>query len=353
MTHKFRRCGIVLLLIAAPIALSGCLEPPSSYANANPGVDVPDPAMVPFGNVFGAFVQVLGTFSCGRGPCGGAGSIPRNIPTYTLDYPPAGQSQQVPTDALPGFLPAGTTLSWSPSVIALGSRYVMAYTAVQNNRGACIREATAANAYGPYTSTGFFYCSSSAAHGFLDPQIFLDSTTGYVYLLFSDQSFNSAGVPCGDGPDSKLWIVKMSSNGLSVTGSPVPLLTWSQADSIENLSNLGTSACLENPQIMNDANNSYDLLFSIGSYNQGNPVGSTYHTGEVPCTELNATSNGCGIDPTGGSVMINPGGGATTLATNDPAGNYLMYANYLNGLRNDYVGGPTKNCNPNVGSGCD
>jgi hypothetical protein len=192
----------------------------------------------------------------------------------------------------------------------------------------------------------------SLAHGFLDPQIFQDKTTGDVWLLFSDQAF-SGTTPCGDGPDSSLWMVQLNSTGLSVTGSPIELLTWSQASSIKNLpSSLGSAACLENPNVLNDANNNYDLLFSIGTYNGGSPEGSTYVTGEVACLALNDSSSGCGVDPSGGSVLIKPGGGASTLNTSDPSGNYLIYANYVSGLRNDFVGGPTTNCNPATTS-CD
>jgi hypothetical protein len=144
----------------------------------------------------------------------------------------------------------------------------------------------------------------------------------------------------------------MASNGLSVTGSPTELLTWAQAASIKNLGAVGSAACVENPNIVNDANNNYDLLFSIGTYNGGTPEGGQYYTGEVACLNLNDSSSGCGYNPSGGSVVIKPGGGASTLTTGDPSGNYLMFANYVSGLRNDYVGGPTTNCNPGTTS-CD
>lgn len=312
--------------------------------------------MIAFGNVFGAFTQVLGTESCltmtYSVPCAN-GTQPTNIPTYTLLYPPVGHSQQIPTNALPPpYHLSTTTNSWSPSVIELDGLYVMAYTAIQSNRSACIGEAYSSVPYGPYTDTGFLFCSVSTAHGFLDPQLFQDTTTGDVYLLFSDQSFGPTGTPCDDGPDSSLWIVQMSSNGLSVTGSDTELLTWSQADSIQHLPNLGGSACLENPNIVNDPNNDYDLLFSIGTYNGGTPEGSQYVTGEVACLGLSDAASGCGINPAAGSALINPGGGASTLYTNAPSGNYLMYANYVSGLRNDYVGGPTTDCDPITNNSC-
>ena len=350
---RLRNVGLIALLAAAPIIFSSCLEPPGSYSPANPGIDEPDPAMQPFGNAFGAFTQVIGGESCVTVPCA-QGIIPDNFPTYTLLYPPAGHSTQNPTDAMPGphFLKSDTS-SWAPSVIQLNGLYVLAYGANQNNRLSCIGEAYATNPYGPYTDTGFLYCSISTVHGFLDPQLFKDSRTGNVWMLFSDQAF-SGPTPCGNGPDSSLWIVQMTSNGLSVSGSPVELLTWAQADSIQGLPYLGTAACVENPNIVNDVNNNYDLLFSIGTYNQGNPQGNTYVTGEVACLNLNDSASGCGYDPSGGGTVINPsngstslgGGGASTLTTGDPAGNYLMYAQYINGLRNDNVGGPTTNCNP-------
>jgi len=160
---------------------------------------------------------------------------------------------------------------------------------------------------------------------------------------------NGAGVPCGDGPDSKLWIQPLNSTGLSWSGSPIELFTWGEAEQIQGLPGSpfpGTQACLENPQLVNDQDNEYDLTFSMGTYTSN----ATYVTGEVACLALNNTTGGCDVEPTGGGVLISNGGGASTLNTGDPSTNYLIYAKWNTNvtLREDWVG-PTHSCDPNPG----
>jgi hypothetical protein len=116
------------------------------------------------------------------------------------------------------------------------------------------------------------------------------------------------------GPNSKLWVIQLTTDGLTTIGSPEVLLEWSQAVQIENLdtSSLGTTPCLENPQLVLDPYNTYDLMFSIGTWISNR----TYFTGEVGCPALNYTASGCGIDPEDGSVFTtDTGGGASTWTT--------------------------------------
>jgi hypothetical protein len=333
-----------MLLAVLALVLSGCLQPPTSYSSANPNYDVPDPAMT--GEEVGSTVwtQVFGTTSCGTAcPHNQLPTI--NIPTYAIPYPPTGSSAQVPSEALKK-LPSGVAFSWAPSVTYLGGQWVMLYVQIFGTHAGCIGEATSTDGV-HFTHNSFQYCSpddlpQDGSHGYLDPSFFVDNS-GNVYMLFSEEwPGGSPSVACDDGPNSRLWIVPLASNGLSASGSPTDLLDWDEADSIQALpSNLGPGACLENPQLVNDPNNGYDLLFSIGTYSSN----STYVTGEVACTALNDTSGGCGIDDEGGSVLITPGGGASTLQTATPSGNYLIYAKWDSNVRDDYVG-PSTECNP-------
>jgi len=226
----------------------------------------------------------------------------------------------------------------------VGGQYLMFYVGVRSGgKQPCIRSAKSSDGIN-FKEAGLTLCSPAPmTNGYYDPSIFID-TNGDIYLLFSEEWSG-----CGGGPDSKLWIQQLSSNGLSLVGSATELFDWSQAIQIVGLpSNLGSSPCLENPQMVTDVDNYHDLTFSIGTWE----VNSQYVTGEVPCDELNNTSSGCGWAPQDGGVLITPGGGASTLTTGDPSSNYLIYAKWTTagassgGVRQDWTG-PTHSCNPN------
>ena len=354
--RRIVRVRFLALFVGVPIILASCMMPPGNNQAANPNVDVPDPTMITYGNIFGEFIDVYGTGSCGEVPCMGFPTL--NIPSYSDTYPPAGQAETAPVEALPGPLGINWFLTWSPSVIYTGGEYVMAMTVLLNSSQACIGFAISTQAFYSFTAQpSYLQCLPyGPAAGLLDPQFFLDSSTGDLYLLFSIQvgpRCTNGGAAAGTG--SSLWVERMSSSGLGVQSgtNPQELLSWSQAASIKSLppvKDLGSTPCLENPNIINDANSSggnpYDLLFSIGTWKQS----GTYYTGEVDCGALNDTNLGCGLDPSGGAVFNNQGGGASTLFTNSSSGNYVMYSplTFVDGIpfRADWVGGPTVNCDP-------
>lgn len=353
------RVSLIVLLVAVPILVASCMLPPSSYEVANPNVDVPDPAMITYTDNYGGFTQVYGSSSCGVAPpCAFLPTI--FIPSYAETDPPTSQPQAVPFDALPS-PPATTFLTWAPSVIYAGGEYVMAYGDYFDDTQVCLGFAVSQYAYTGFTALpSSVLCSPYGSQvNWLDPQFFFDTSTQQLYLLFSQEikpgcsgGLDSSGNPLPPGPGSSLWMIPMSSNGLTQTGGYTLMLTWAQATAIKNLnlSSLGTTACLENPNILNDPNDSggnpYDLLFSIGTWNQAN----SYFTGEVDCGELDNTNVGCGLDPGGGAVFNANGGGTSTLNTSSPAGNYVMYTPLTfigqTPFRVDWVGGPTSYCDP-------
>ena len=358
---------VVLLSIGVPLLFSSCLEPPAggyhlalqgtscteNVNGTNPvavdcAIDEPDPSLQPFGNIFGAFTQVYGSGGCGAYQCMGFAYPIFRIPTYTLLYPPVPTTGNVTvTDALcdgAGTCQMTSGFTWAPTTIYVGGQYVMAF-ANPNTGHNCIVEATSSDGF-HYTLRAFQLCSSNPSSSWLiDPQFFLDNSSGQLYLLYSDE-LQSA---CLGGPGSAIYIVPMSSNGLTPAGNPTELLDWNEADAVQFLpSNLGTTPCLENPNIINDSTggwNPYDLMFSIGQYNLYG--GSTYVTGEVDCLALNDTGTGCGVDPGAGSLLVGEGG-TTTLNTSNASSNYLMYAQGIFGLRQDFVGGPTTRCDPST-----
>ncbi len=353
LRHLFtRRARLVALLVGIPVLLAACMLPPGSYQVANPNVDVPDPAMITYTDIFGEFTQVYGSSSCGVAPpCAFLPNI--HVPSYAETAPPSAQPQAVPVDALPS-PQANTVFTWAPSVISAGGQYVMAFGDYFTSGQVCLGFAVSANAYTGFTAVpASTRCSPyGTSVNWLDPQFFRDSATGRLYLLFSQEIQPGCTGGGASGTGSSLWIVPMTSDGLSTNGGFTLLLTWAQATAIKGLNqgSLGGTACLENPNILNDPNqsggNPYDLLFSIGTWKQPN----SYFTGEVDCGQLDNTNVGCGVDPGGGAVFNQNGGGTSSWNTASPVGNYVMYTplTFINGepFRVDWVGGPTSYCDP-------
>jgi Glycosyl hydrolases family 43 len=332
MQNRFRKVAVFFALGGAAVAMSGCLMPPSSQntVRAFPNTNIPDPTMVPEHGGGVSWTEVFGGSADGK-----------NVPMYTLPNPPNAAWTGPVEEALATMpsTPYKTQAIWAPSVMFIGGRYLMMYSEYFDNlsRANCIGEATSTDGLN-FTPTSFYLCSPDYTHGYLDPSLFVD-LNGNIYFTFSEQ-WNSCGGPSGGG--SQLWVWQLNSNGTSPVGSPTLLLTWAQATQVKGLpSSLGNTPCLENPQLDLDPYNTYDLLFSIGTWNSN----ATEVSGEVACGALNDSSSGCGIDPSGGAVLENPGGGASTLTTGYPDGNYLIWDKWVGSNREDYVG-PTSGCNP-------
>jgi hypothetical protein len=133
------RVPIVILVLALVTLLTGCLVPPvPPLAATNPGYDVPDPAMVPEAFYPALWTQVYGTNSCGSVECPSGTNPTIHIPTYSIAYPPAGDSSQRVSNALPSY-PAGTSVysSWSPTVMYIDGRFLMYYTARYKEHDSC------------------------------------------------------------------------------------------------------------------------------------------------------------------------------------------------------------------------
>jgi Glycosyl hydrolases family 43 len=180
------------------------------------------------------------------------------------------------TDALPtlpGWAIAGNT--WAPSVahVASTGQFVMYYVAQRRSDGdECIGRAVATAPLGPYVddSTAPVVCqdgqSSAAADGTanyggsIDPDIFIDN--GSATLLWKSDG-NHVGI------DSYIWSQPLSTNLLTLQGSPVPIMDADQA---------WQDGIVEGPDMVDHDGTDY-LFYS------GNDEGSaSYAIGYAVCT---------------------------------------------------------------------
>ncbi len=207
---------------------------------------------------------------------------------------------------------ASTGFTWAPGVLAIGSRYVMFYTAAVHLTGQdCISVATATKPEGPYqdTSANPLICQS-ADDGSIDPAPFLDGN-GQPYLVWKS---NGNG---GDGIPPKIWSAPLAADGLSLAGSPVEILAPDQG---------WESGEVEGPAMLFDqgtyylffsGNASDSAAYAIGLATCGSPAG--------PCADV-------GTDPvlaSTGPPEEGPGGPAPF---SDPSGNfYLAFHGWLPG----------------------
>jgi hypothetical protein len=191
---------------------------------------------------------------------------------------------------------------WAPGVARIGDRFVLFYAARVDPRTSrfCLSVATSADPLGPFvdSTTAPFHCDSDP-NGSIDPQPFVDPTTGTPYLLWK-----SEGVP-GRTP-TRLWVRQLSADGTS----------WAPGTTAVAL--LGTSQGWEGSVIENPSMVRYGgrwLLFYSG--NEWNSA--DYATGVAfcdspagPCTKSSHNpvlrSEGSILGPGGGTAFVDAAG---------------------------------------------
>jgi len=133
---------------------------------------------------------------------------------------------------LPSWAVKNAALTWAPSVLPRGDRFVLYYTARDRASGfQCISRAMAATPGGPYTddSQSALVCPVAGANalcGAIDPSPFVDAD-GTPYLLWKSDE-NAAA--CHGHP--RLWSQRLRDDGLALEGERVELLAadrpWEQ-----------------------------------------------------------------------------------------------------------------------------
>jgi beta-xylosidase len=171
--------------------------------------DFPDPFILRVGNTYFAYATNASGY---------------NVPALRSKY---GFTQwERVGDALrrlPDWAAWHKNLTWAPSVLARGDRYVLYYTAraIKQDKQ-CISRAVADQPEGPYTdeSEGPMICQVGEG-GSIDPSPFVDQD-GTPYLLWK-----SDGNCCG--LRTYIYIQQLAEDGLSLVGEPVRLIFNNQS----------------------------------------------------------------------------------------------------------------------------
>jgi len=318
--HNLRVAGCLVLL---GLVLPGCLYVTNgpSGVTGPPGAafdnyDAGDPAAVNFppGN---SAIQVY-TSNEGWDP-----TSPKNIPMWTTNVAPSVSIASF-RDALPtlpnwatplpnpftGIRPTTSVVSWAPSVIQWprtaqdANDYLMSFAEQDTTGGPngpmCIGFAYSTNGpNNPFSALPFEYCGG--ANNDIDPYLWVDSNGNQMTLLFSNQGSNP---PAPN--NSAIWSQALNISGVgsstSISWSAVPqeILTLPAANFIaskgDSTFNGGALDRVENPAVVWEAGQGFDVTASVGTYN------GLYWTVEELCGLLTA-ANTCS-----GTTYLNSGG---------------------------------------------
>ena len=265
------------------------------------GLDAPDPDVVLSGSTYYAFTTGTALGNHLQVLVDTSGSPQSGWRSFTgHDY----GSSALPV--LPAWEQPNTQTS--PGVISWGGKWLLYYDAAQAGHAAdtgwnCISVATAAT-LSPGSpvftdhSTQPLSCQSSLG-GSIDPSPFVDPVTGHAYLVWKSNDG-------GSSQPAYLWSQQLSSDGLSLVGSPQQLLA-------QDMTDFPFETTIENPDMVY-ADGTYFLMFSTGIWNSTS-YSETYATcaGPAgPCAQFQPTpvlsSYGPAAGPGGGSLFQDASG---------------------------------------------
>lgn len=164
----------------------------------------------------------------------------------------------LPAWSSPGFV-------WAPAVLSHGGRYILYYTtAVTASKRQCVSRAVAPTPLGPFVddSAAPMVCQSDLG-GTIDPSVVTD-VNGASWLLFKNDG-NCCNIK------TSLWSQQLSSDGLSVLGTPHELLSADQA---------WEGDLIEAPSMVID-HGTYYLFYSANSWDTAD-----YAVGYAKCTSI-------------------------------------------------------------------
>ncbi len=205
-----------------------------------------------------------------------------------------------PLPQLPGWARPGHT--WAPSVLAVGRKHVLYYTArhTASDRQCIGRAVSSKGPRGPFvdTSSAPLVCQLNY-YGSIDPDVFRD-TDGSLYLHWkSDDNAVAGGVP-------KLFGARLSSDGLRLRTDPTLLMRYDQE---------WENPLVEAPQMVR-AGSGYHLFYSGNWWESATAaVGYGKCTGPLaPCTKITTEGpwlqqDNERVGPAGQTFFTTPSGG--------------------------------------------
>lgn len=212
--------------------------------------------------------------------------------------------------SLPSWATQGYGLTWAPSVLARGGKYVLYFTTRDAASGfQCISRATAVSPEGPYRdeSTAPLVCQTSKSApmcGSIDPSPFVDAD-GTPYLVWkSDENSAACRTP------TRLWSQRLRDDGMDVVGKPAALI---KAD------RRWEAQLIEGPAMWHHGS-AYYLFYSANGYESARyAVGYATCAGPLgPCEKKTTNapllaSSDAALGP-GGEELFADSSGATWMA---------------------------------------
>ena len=321
---KIAFSGTIVLGSVTTSTVSCCLAPPETpdIHLLEPAYYLADPSLV---STSPTTAEAYATNCIARYQCTIDGNSD-NIPSYSFDttaftYGPVHDALPTP----PSWY-GGSDYLWAPSVRFIDGQYLMVFSASPAGGGGnCVGMATSSDALTFTPVDSFELCDS---YFIVDPYLFVNPNDGTVWLYYSDENGNQTGT---------IEAQQLSADGMSLEGSPTAILSYSQVSSLNPSE--GSAAYLENPAFVADPDYGYgyDLLDSLGTWNDTD----TYATIEVPCS-----SDDGGCQPSQGQLVMGPAygddpGSASLLSDGSPAGNVMIWDQWINGARVDFAGPTT------------
>jgi len=306
--RPFVSVALVLGALSASVGAEAVVAEPSASAaavpvvNANPtpafAPDAPDPDIVLSGGVFYGFAT--GTVWGNQIGIITTTNANPSVGWHTLSGKPYGSSA---FNAIPPAPWEQVNTQTSPGVYQFNGTWIMFYDAFDQAVGHyCISVATSSAVTGPYIdgSAGPLVCQASFG-GSIDPQPFVDPITGTPYLIWKTNDGSSSVA-------SSIWSQPISSNGVTLAGSPTLIFTVNQ-----NAYPWQTTS--DDPSIAY-AGGSYYLFFSGGNY-----LSNYYPTGYVVCA---GPSGPCDPNEPADPILNTSGGSGGGMVFTDGSGSWWI-----------------------------
>jgi hypothetical protein len=187
----------------------------------------------------------------------------------------------------------------SPGVYQFNGTWIMFYDAIDAANGHyCISVATSSVITGPYTdsSSGPLVCQL-ASGGSIDPQPFVDPSTGFSYLVWKTNDGSSSTA-------SSVWSEPIGAGGVSLIGTPTPIFTVDPTT-------YAWQTTADDPDMV-FAGGTYYLFFSGGNY-----LSNYYPTGYVVCS---GPSGPCDSNEPADPILNTNGGSGGGMVFTDASG---------------------------------